>query len=116
MIELEVSTGGFAHLEKRRLCPDFQEAEFLPPKQVSFQMEKFSALLQKEMGQLQFLLPGDSGFSRTISQVTLGTVSSSKTGISASCKQHVPWHCLAQLHHSLRELCGHWLKGQLSWR
>lgn len=29
---------------------------FLPPKAVSFQTEKFSALLQKEMGQLWFLL------------------------------------------------------------
>lgn len=29
MIELEVSTGGFAHLEESWLCSDFQEAEFL---------------------------------------------------------------------------------------
>lgn len=28
MIELEVSTGGFLHLEESWLCPDFQKAEF----------------------------------------------------------------------------------------
>jgi len=29
MIELEVSTGGSAHLEESWLCPDFQKAELL---------------------------------------------------------------------------------------